>query len=262
MSIQRIAMGISYDGSAYHGWQAQEGLRTVQATLEKALSSVANHPVVVTCAGRTDAGVHACEQIVHFNTEAWRSEHAWVFGVNSNLPRSVNVLWARAVGQDFHARYSAMARRYRYILYNDSIRPAILSQAVSWQYRPLDEISMQLAGEYLLGQHDFTSFRGANCQARSPVRTLHRFRIERRDRLIITDIEADGFLHHMVRNIMGVLMIIGSGERPIEWIKEVLQARDRREAAMTASPNGLYLIKVQYPPEFDFPKSPPGPFFL
>ena len=262
MSVIRIALGVSYDGSAYHGWQRQDGVASVQETLERALSSVADHDVTIVCAGRTDAGVHATGQVVHFNTDASRSIHSWIFGANSNLPHDVNVLWAKSVDSGFHARFSALGRCYRYIIYNDKIRPALLHHAIGWQYRELDELQMQKAANFLLGQHDFSSFRGAECQAHSPIRTVDTLNIIRKNKMIILDIKADGFLHHMVRNIVGVLMLIGSGLKPVQWIQEVLEAKDRQVAGMTASPYGLYLVKVYYPDEYGFPQMPGGPFFL
>lgn len=260
--MPRIALGLRYDGTGYHGWQIQNDLNTIQGTVEKALSTVANHPVSVTCAGRTDAGVHATAQTIHFDTKAHRSDYSWVFGVNSNLPHSISILWAKPVREDFHARYSAMARRYRYILYNHEIRPGILRKAVGWYYRPLDEQQMIVAGKHFLGEHDFSSFRGSDCQAKSPVRTIHQIEIFRIRRMVVIEVQANGFLLHMVRNIVGVLMAIGTGEHPPEWAKQVLEACDRKQGGMTISPNGLYLVEVNYPPEFQLPRMPLGPFFL
>ena len=262
MSIKRLSLGIRYDGSAYHGWQSQNNLSTVQEQIERALSRVANHTVTVTCAGRTDAGVHATSQVIHFNTDAERTDHAWVFGANSNLPMDIRVLWAKPVSHDFHARFSATARRYRYLLYNHKIRPGILRHFVGWFHRPLDEARMQEAANYLLGEHDFSAFRGSGCQAKSPVRTLHHFSIERQRRLLILEVEANAFLLHMVRNIVGSLLAVGSGEKSPEWIKEILESRDRQQGGVTIAPNGLYLVSVNYPDEFQLPENPVGPFFL
>jgi len=262
MTIKRIALGIRYDGSPYHGWQSQDNLSTVQEQLERALSRVANHTVTVTCAGRTDAGVHATSQIVHFNTDADRSEESWVFGANSNMPMDIRVLWAKPVSHDFHARFSATARRYRYLLLNQKIRPGILRNFVGWCRRPLDETRMQKAANYLLGENDFSAFRGSGCQAKSPVRTIKHFSIQRQRSLLILEIEANAFLLHMVRNIAGSLIAVGSGDKPSEWMKEVLESRDRREGGVTIAPNGLYLVSVAYPQEFELPETPVGPFFL
>ena len=260
--MQRIALGIRYDGNPYHGWQIQEELNTVQSAVERALSAVANHPISVVCAGRTDAGVHATAQVVHFDTDAQRSDYSWVFGANSNLPHNISVLWAKTVSQDFHARYSATARRYRYILYNHEIRPGILKEAVGWYYRPLDERRMREAANYLIGESDFSSFRGADCQAHSPIRTIYQIEIFRIGRMVVIEIQANAFLLHMVRNIVGVLVTIGSGSREPSWAKTVLEARDRRQGGVTISPHGLYLVEVSYSPEFKLPRVPLGPFFL
>lgn len=259
---QRIVMCISYDGARYHGWQIQEALSTVQLKVEQALSRVANHAVHVVCAGRTDARVHACAQIIHFDANVERSDHAWVFGTNSNLPSDISVLWAKPVADSFHARFSAKARRYRYILYNHDVKPAILRNAVGWWYKPLDEKLMQAAGHYLLGEHDFSSFRGSGCQSQSPVRRLSLLDVRRMGRMIVLEVQANAFLLHMVRNITGVLVAIGSGERPVSWMQEVLAQRDRRTAGVTISPNGLYLVEVMYSPDFKLPRVPLGPFFL
>ncbi len=261
-NIKRIALCLRYEGTHYYGWQNQDGLLTLQATVEKALSYVANHPVAVTCSGRTDAGVHATGQIVHFDAKVNRNDHAWVFGANSNLPADISVVWAKHVWMNFHARFSALLRRYRYIIYNHEIRPGILRNAVGWYYRLLNEERMYEGAKYLLGEHDFSAFRGAGCQSNSPIRQIFDIEVIRYRRMIVIDIQANAFLLHMVRNIVGVLVAIGSGEKPPEWAKEVLQSRDRRCAGITIQPNGLYLVEVKYPEEFDLPHSPLGPFFL
>lgn len=261
-SSKRIALCIRYDGSNYHGWQHQDGLTTLQGTVEKALSYVADHPVAVTCSGRTDAGVHATSQIVHFDTMANRNDHAWVFGANSNLPPDISVVWSKHVWRNFHARFSALVRRYRYIIYNHEIRPGILRNAVGWHYRLLNEEAMQKGALHLLGEHDFSAFRGAGCQSNTPVREIFDIEITRYRRMIVIDIQANAFLLHMVRNIVGVLVAIGSGEKPPEWAKEVLESRDRRHGGITIQPNGLYLVEVKYPEEFDLPRISLGPFFL
>ncbi|MEQ6341294.1 MAG: tRNA pseudouridine(38-40) synthase TruA [Gammaproteobacteria bacterium] len=250
----RIALGIEYDGSAFSGWQLQDGVRTVQGCVEAALSKVANHPVRVTCAGRTDAGVHGIGQIVHFDSEAARSMRSWVCGANANLPQQISVTWAQQVAEDFHARFSAMRRRYRYVILTRPVRPTFLSGRVSWDYRPLDVQRMAEAAAHLVGEHDFSSYRALACQAKSPVRTVHRLDVTRQGELIFIDIEANAFLHHMVRNIAGVLMAIGAGEREPVWAHEVLEMRDRTLGGVTAPPHGLYLMEVGYPERFDIPR--------
>lgn len=260
---QRIALSIRYDGARYHGWQAQSNnLSTVQLHVEKALSSVANHGVHLVCAGRTDAGVHASAQIVHFDTDAERSDYSWVFGANSNLPNDITVLWAAEVPHDFHARFSALSRRYRYVIYNYPMRPGILRHAVGWYRKPLDIAAMKIAANSLLGEHDFSSFRGAGCQSKSSARCIQEFTVMRRSNMVVIEVKANAFLLHMVRNLVGVLLEIGSGTRPPTWAYEVLQAKDRQAASATIAPNGLYLVKVEYPESFILPETPLGPFFL
>ena len=254
----RIALGIEYDGRPYCGWQFQDHSPSVQAVVEQALSNVAAHPVRVTCAGRTDTGVHAAEQVVHFDTEAIRDGKAWVMGTNTNLPKSVSVLWAQAVDETFHARFSAVRRRYRYVIFNRHVRPAVLAGRVAFNFRRLDESRMRAAARYLLGEHDFNAYRALACQAKSPVRTVYRLDVTRRDELILIDIEANAFLHHMVRNIAGVLMTIGAGEQEPEWAKKVLDGRDRSLGGITAPPDGLYLMEVVYPEAFALPRLPPS----
>lgn len=254
----RIAMGVEYDGSGFCGWQLQDGgVRTVQGEVEKAVGKVANHPVRVYCAGRTDTGVHGTGQVIHFDTEAERSERAWVFGANANLPKDVCILWARPVSGDFHARFSAQSRAYRYVIYNRHVRPTFLAHRVSWDFRELDVTRMRAAAGFLKGEHDFSSYRAVACQAHSPVRTVTRLEVERHGEFIVIDIEANAFLHHMVRNIAGVLMSIGAGEHEPEWAHEVLEARDRTVGGVTAPPYGLYLTRVDYPAEFAIPQLPP-----
>lgn len=251
----RIAAGIEYDGSNFCGWQLQkDAVRTVQGEVEAALGKVANHAVRVNCAGRTDAGVHATAQVIHFDTDAQREERAWVFGANANLPKDVVVLWARPVSDEFHARFAAIRRAYRYVIFTREVRPTFLAGRVTWHYRELDTERMQQAGELLLGEHDFSSYRAVACQAKSPVRTLHRLEVTRQGPFIFIDVEANAFLHHMVRNIAGVLMTIGEGERPVEWSREVLEARDRTLGGVTGHPSGLYLSQVGYPDKFGIPQ--------
>lgn len=259
----RIALGIEYDGSGYHGWQAQQpGVDSVQSRVDQAVSSVADHPVKVVCAGRTDAGVHATGQVVHFDTEAERDPRAWVQGVTSRLPDNIAVKWAKPVRDDFHARFSAFARRYRYVILNEPVRPAILGTHVSWQYRPLDAGRMHDAGQQLLGENDFSAFRAAGCQSNTPMRFLSALQVRRQGSLVVIEVRANAFLHHMVRNIAGSLMEVGCGRREPGWIAELLASRDRSLAAPTASPYGLYLVQVDYPGHFGIPMPAPGPFFL
>ncbi len=253
----RVAMGVEYDGHPFCGWQYQDHSPSVQEAVERALSQVADEPIRVICAGRTDTGVHGIGQVIHFDTRAERSERAWVMGTNANLPKSVAVQWARPVSEDFHARFSAQRRRYRYVIFNRAVRPTFLQHRVAWAYRPLDEGRMQAAAAPLLGEHDFNAYRAQACQAKSPVRTLYRLDVARHGEFIVLDLEANGFLHHMVRNIAGVLMAIGSGERAVGWSAEVLARRDRRLGGVTAPACGLYLVGVSYPPAFGLP--PPAP---
>lgn len=245
--MARIALGIRYDGSAYHGWQFQGGHKTVQGEVERALSTVADHTVSTVCAGRTDAGVHASGQVVHFDTTSYRSGHDWIFGANSNLPSDISILWAKEVDEHFNARFSAQARRYRYVIYNHEIRPGILRKAMGWYYRLLDENQMRMAAQYFIGEHDFRSFQGAGCQSKISVRTIFQIEIFRIQRMVVVDIRGNSFLLHMVRNIIGVLVAIGSGEKKPEWAGIVLKAKDRRQGGVTVSPNGLYLVEVTYP---------------
>ncbi len=251
----RIALGIEYDGSRFCGWQVQAGTRTVQGCLEPALAKVADHPVRVVCAGRTDTGVHALGQVVHFDTTARRPLHAWVFGTNTHLPPDVCVRWAREVPVDFHARYGALRRQYRYVIFNHRVRPALGGGRVAWDYRPLDVAAMNAAAAHLLGEHDFSAYRACACQAKSPVRTVYRLEVRRRGDYVEMDVEANAFLHHMVRNIAGVLMAIGAGERPPHWSREVLARRDRTLGGVTAPPGGLYFMRVWYPQAYDLPQA-------
>ncbi len=257
----RVALGIEYDGSAYHGWQAQqEGVRTVQTTLEQALAKVANHAVRVVCAGRTDTGVHALGQVAHFDTDAQRTERNWLLGSNVNLPQDVSVTWVRYVDEAFSARFSAVSRRYRYFILNRTTRSAVLGSRVTWSHRPLDAARMHAAAQVLAGEHDFSSYRALGCQAKSPVRTLHSIAVERRGDFVLLSLHANAFLHHMVRNIAGVLMAIGRGEQPLEWAAEVLDFRDRTLGGVTAPPQGLYFESVEYPDRFSIPSPPTSGF--
>ncbi len=255
--MSRIALGLEYDGSDFSGWQAQTDAVGVQSVVEKALSEVANHPVAIVAAGRTDAGVHASMQVIHFDTSAVRGERNWMLGGASNLPASVSILWTREVPDSFHARFSAQARSYRYFILNRGPRPALAWQRMSWVRDPLDEELMRHGAAFLIGAHDFSSFRAAECQARSPVRHVYDIRIERRGEVIELAIVANAFLHHMVRNIAGVLIAVGRGARPVEWVNEVLAARDRKQGGVTAPAGGLYLAGVRYPAAFGLPSEPP-----
>ncbi len=258
----RIALGIEYDGAAYYGWQRQKEVISVQEKLEQALSVVANHPVTVNCAGRTDAGVHGTGQIVHFETQAIRKDVAWTLGVNANLPDDIAVRWVKEVDETFHARFSATARRYRYIIYNSSFRPGILRNGLSHYHIPLDANLMHQAGQYIVGEQDFTSFRALHCQANSPVRSIHHLTVVRRNDFIIIDIKANAFLHHMVRNIAGSLIEVGRGNQPIDWLETLLGYKDRSKAAATAKAGGLYLVEVDYPEVYALPRPSCGPLFL
>ncbi|NNM51591.1 MAG: tRNA pseudouridine(38-40) synthase TruA [Pseudomonadales bacterium] len=259
----RIALGIEFDGSGWGGWQLQgHDPNTVQQSLQNALSRVADHPVTLVAAGRTDAGVHASGMVAHFETPAQRSMRAWVQGTNSYLPDTIAVLWAQEVDQEFHARFRAMARRYRYVIYNHPQRSALWRRQVTWHYAPLDVGRMRAGALHLLGEHDFTSFRAVGCQAKHPVREVQHLDIWQQGRLIVLDIQANGFLHHMVRNIAGVLLRVGEGREQASWVAEVLQARDRTQAAVTAPPWGLYFVDVLYPERFVLPRLPLGPHFI
>lgn len=250
----RIALGIEYDGTEFLGWQRLAHGRSVQGVVEAALTRVAAHPVAVTCAGRTDAGVHARCQVVHFDSDAVRSERAWVLGANSNLPRDVAVLWARPVADAFHARFCAHSRRYRYTILNRPVRAALDARRMAWERVPLDAEAMHVAAQALLGENDFSAFRTAQCQARTPMRNVHWIRVQRRGAVVTVDIGANAFLHHMVRNIVGSLLRIGRGAEAPEWLAGVLAGQDRRAAGMTAAARGLYLSEVHYPDHLEIPR--------
>lgn len=250
----RIALGLEYDGAGFSGWQSQAGGNTVQDAVEAALTAVAGQPVRVVCAGRTDAGVHASAQVVHFDVAVSRPVTAWVRGANAHLPRTVAVRWAVPVADDFHARFCARARSYRYLLLNRPERPGLLAGRVGWCHRPLDLAAMQQAAACLPGEHDFSSFRAAGCQAKTPIKTLYRFDIERQGDLVVFDCCANAFLHHMVRNLVGALVYVGSGRmRPAEFVR-LLEARDRRLGAPTYAPDGLYLTGVEYGEQWALPQ--------
>jgi len=253
----KIALGIAYDGSRFCGWQTQPSGEGVQDHLERAIAAIAGHALRVTAAGRTDAGVHATAQVVHFETEAERPESAWVRGVNAHLPDAVAVQWAVPVAADFHARFSAIGRSYRYVLYNHPVRPALSANHVGWFHAPLDLDAMRAAASLLVGRHDFSAFRAAECQAKTPVRTLLVASVARHEPYFVFDFRADAFLHHMVRNIVGSLVYVGKGRHAPAWVGELLATRDRSLAAPTFASNGLYLSAVHYPPEWTFPAFAP-----
>ena len=250
---QRIALGLEYDGGRYAGWQRQRHAASVQDMVERGVSRVADEPVSVTAAGRTDSGVHATQQVVHFDTEADRPDRAWVRGVTSNLPDDIGVLWVRRPASDFHARYEALSRTYRYLLLSDSRRPVLNRDRVAWTWKPLQLAPMREAATYLLGEHDFSSFRAVACQARHAVRRLHRLDVSYDSGYAYIDIEANAFVHHMVRNIVGSLMLVGAGERPPGWMGELLAARDRTAGGVTAPAGGLYMTGVAYPDRHGIP---------
>jgi tRNA pseudouridine38-40 synthase len=251
--MKRIALGLEYDGSHSLGWQSQRGGHTLQDALESALAHINGHPSSVVCAGRTDTGVHALHQVVHFETNAIRPLSAWVRGVNSFLPNSLSVLWAKEVPADFHARFSARGRRYRYILLNRPQRPGLLSGKVGWYHRPLDLAAMQAAATLLLGEHDFSVFRAAQCQANSPVKTMLLAKVSQQGEYFYFDFVASAFLHHMIRNLVGTLVYIGSGREPASWINALLEMRDRRFAAPTFAPDGLYFLGPAYEEHWQLP---------
>ncbi|MCP5158177.1 MAG: tRNA pseudouridine(38-40) synthase TruA [Gammaproteobacteria bacterium] len=252
--MMRIALGVQYDGTGFRGWQAQRPeVRTVQTCLERALATVADHSVRLVCAGRTDAGVHGIGQVVHFDTTAIRSERSWVLGGNAHLPPDINLSWSCRTQEDFHARFSAQARCYRYLIFNRPLRSALWRKRAAWCYQPLDAERMHEAGQGLVGKHDFSSFRAAECQARHPIREIQKLNVRRQGDGVILDVKANAFLHHMVRNIAGVLIAIGAGDRPVEWAQAVLEQRDRVQAGITAPAEGLYLLAVYYPERFGLP---------
>ena len=254
----RMAIGVEYDGSAFCGWQRQKDQPSVQEALETALSRFADHTVEVVVAGRTDTGVHGLGQVAHFDSTAQRSEYAWLRGVNAFLPPPVSLRWVKPVADDFHARFSATSRSYRYLICNLPQRPALYRQCMTWIYAPLDAARMQEAANHLLGRHDFSAFRASSCQAKHPVREIYQIVVQRQGDLVSIDIEANAFLHHMVRNIAGVLISVGSGKQPVDWVQAVLVGRDRCQAGVTALPSGLYLTRVRYPEHFAIPEPPGG----
>lgn len=260
--MKRIVLGVQYDGMHWHGWQTQPDGHTVQDRLEFALEQFARQPIATTCAGRTDTGVHAVEQVVHFDTPLDREMFSWVRGVNAFLPPSIAVRWACEVPRtedgnredDFHARFSARARTYHYVLYNHPVRSPLLAGRAGWVFRPLDVEAMRQGASYLVGTHDFSAFRAAECQARSPVKSMYSIDIARHGDLIVFTLRATAFLHHMVRNIVGSLILTGNGNQPPEWIGQVLAQRDRSLAAPTFMPDGLYLARIEYDAKWQLPQ--------
>lgn len=248
-----MALALAYDGRPWHGWQTQPGGLTIQDTLERALQAFIGSPVATICAGRTDAGVHAAMQVVHLDSPVYRPESAWVRGLNAHLPESIVVLWAREVPQEFHARFSATGRRYVYRLWADPVRSPLWAGRAGWCFRPLDVVAMQEAAQALVGTHDFTSFRSSQCQAASPIRTMHSLQVHQQGRFVWFSLHANAFLHHMVRNLVGALVYVGLGRQPIRWIAELLAARNRSLGAPTYAADGLYLAGVDYP-GFDLPE--------
>jgi tRNA pseudouridine38-40 synthase len=249
----RIALGLEYNGTRFQGWQSQSGGNTVQDAVESALSTIAGEAVRVVCAGRTDAGVHALTQVIHFDTLSVRPVQAWVRGVNSHLPPSIAVCWAQGVADRFHARFSAVARSYRYVLRNSPVRPALEAGRVGWFHLPLDADAMARGARLLVGEHDFSAFRAAECQALTPVKQMHEAMVRRQGDYLIFDFRASAFLHHMVRNLVGALVYVGKGKHPPQWMAELLQGGDRRLAAPTFSPDGLYLSGVEYEAHWRLP---------
>ncbi len=253
----RVALGIEYNGTAYHGWQSQVGVPTVQDHIEAALKVVADQPIRTYCAGRTDAGVHGLAQVAHFDTDVERTERSWLLGCNSNLPKDICVQWVRFVSDEFHARYSAQAREYRYVVYHHPVHPAVWHDRVTWYRYGLDVDLMREACQYLLGEQDFTSFRSVRCQSKTVIRNMFKINIIEDKPNIIFEVKANAFLHNMVRNIVGLLLAIGNGKHPPIWAKQVLEARDRTVADVTAPPHGLYFIAVDYPDKFGVPTGVP-----
>jgi len=262
-AMQRIAMGIEYKGSDFSGFQSQNsGVATVQQSLEGALTAICNEPVSLVCAGRTDKGVHATGQVIHFDTKAVRPQKAWLRGANTQLPDGVSIAWAQQVSPNFHSRFSARSRTYRYVIHNTPTPSALLRHTVTWDRRRFDLMAMEKGSRHLLGEHDFSAFRGADCQALNPVRLMQRITIKRVNEFIVIEVQATAFLYHMVRNIVGVLAAVACENKPPEWVKAVLASGDRTQAGVTAPADGLYLVNVEYPEDYGIPQKPKGPYFL
>ncbi|MXP56085.1 tRNA pseudouridine(38-40) synthase TruA [Pantoea sp. Mhis] len=259
----KLALGVEYDGTRYYGWQSQKGSKnSIQETLSKAVSKIANHDINLFCAGRTDSGVHSTGQVVHFTTTSYRTNNAWTLGINSNLPYDISIRWAQPVPDLFHSRFSAKARRYRYIIYNNPQRPAILNHGLTHFYHLLNIEKMLRASRCLIGEHDFTSFRAIQCQSSTPWRNIMYLNIIRQGPYVMFDIKANAFVHHMVRNIVGSLIQVGCSNQSEDWIAILLAAKDRTLASVTAKANGLYLVSVEYPRCFSLPKTNMGPLFF
>jgi tRNA pseudouridine38-40 synthase len=254
--VTRWAAGLEYQGTHYSGWQWQQDARSVQQEVERVLSKVADHPVKVTAAGRTDAGVHAMNQVIHFDSDAARAPHAWLFGANSQLPADIGLRWVQATTDAFHARYGATSRRYRYVMFSSRARSALLDKRACWLKERLDAAAMQRGAQALVGQHDFSAFRDSDCQAPTPIRTVHSIVVREAGEFTFFDVRANAFLHHMVRNIAGVLMAIGLRKQPETWAQAVLETRQRALGGVTADAGGLYFIGPEYPAEFGLPPSP------
>lgn len=264
MNVTRLALGLQYDGSPWHGWQTQLSGNTIQDQLELALRAFTQRSITTTCAGRTDAGVHAAEQVIHFDTELDRPMSSWVRGLNAHLPSSIAVRWAHAVHvkneidlqgeQDFHARFSARSRTYHYLLYNHPVRSPLWVGKAGWVFRPLDLQKMHDAAQSLVGKHNFSAFRSVDCQAKSPVKTMHRISLSQRDHMVVVTFQASAFLHHMVRNIVGSLVYVGTGRQPVDWVMSLIAQKNRHLAAPTFSPDGLYLAKIEYDPKWNLPQ--------
>ncbi len=260
-ALKRYAAIIEYDGALFCGWQTQVGVKTVQQAVEKAISHVADEAVSVTVAGRTDTNVHASGQVFHFDSAKIRSNRSWLRGINTKLPDGVSLVWINEVDTNFHARFSAIRREYRYILLNRPMKPSYLASKVTWDYRALDEQKMYEAAQALIGEHDFSAYRASSCQSLDPVKHMKKINIERHGEWVVTDIHANGFLHHMVRNMMGVFCKIGAGEAPTDWAREVLESKDRTQGGVTAPPFGLYLTHIEYPTEYALPQANAAPRF-
>ena len=260
--VKRIAAAVEYDGSSFCGWQRQNHSPSVQAEVEAALTVVANEPVTVACAGRTDTGVHGTHQIIHFDTGAERNPRNWLLGANANLPFGIRLHWVEERTAEFHARFSATARTYRYLIANQPHRPALFYHWLTWEKSHLNERLMDEAAQQLLGEHDFSSFRASGCQSLSPNRNVHSAKVWRQGGLVIFEITANAFLHHMVRNIVGGLLCVGRGQQSVDWLGSLLECRDRTKAPATARGNGLYLVKVSYPDNFQIPEFDLGPQFV
>ncbi|KFF50188.1 pseudouridine synthase [Gammaproteobacteria bacterium MFB021] len=258
----RLALGVEYDGTRYCGWQRLSHAESVQGTLEAALSRIAAAPVKVLCSGRTDSGVHATRQIVHFDAPTPRTQKAWLFGANATLPRDIAVRWLVPVNDDFHARFSALARRYRYVILNQPTRPVMERHHATWCREPLDAERMHRAAQVLVGEHDFSSYRAAGCQSKTPIRHLHAIEVARYGTLVVIDVQANAFLHHMIRNIAGVLVAVGRGEQPESYPAELLALKDRTLGNVTAPACGLHFVDVRFDERFALPEEPLGPQML